>query len=131
MADTCAEIADRALAQPLYDAVAPYAAGVAALAPVLPLGSMARVSGRLATLLERWNDAEQHFEMALEHNAAMGFAAWVAWTELNYGEMLLRRGGADDCDRGVALLRQALAFASESGMAKVQRDSERLLSGIG
>ena len=126
MADACAEIGDRALALPLYDAVSPYASRVAALAPVLPLGSMGRVAGRLATILERWDEAEQHFEMALEHNARMGFSAWVAWTRLNYGEMLLRRNGPGDRARGAALLRQALDFATESGMGKVERDSERL-----
>lgn len=128
MADACGEIEDRAMAPLLYGAIAPYAGRVAALAPLLPLGSMARVCGRLAMLLERWDEAEQHFEQALEHNARMGFSAWEAWTKLNYADMLLRRRAGGDVDRATALLREALAFATASGMGKVRDDSERLLS---
>lgn len=41
---------------------------------------------------------------------------------------LLRRNAAGDFDRGISLLREALAFAAASGMGKVRDDSERLLS---
>lgn len=41
---------------------------------------------------------------------------------------LLRRNAACDADRGMSLLREALAFAAPSGMGKVRDDSERLLS---
>ena len=39
-----------------------------------------------------------------------------------------QRDGREDRDRAVALLREALSFASEAGMGKVQRDAERLLA---
>jgi tetratricopeptide (TPR) repeat protein len=98
---------------------------------VIAYGSIARVVGRLATLLERYDEAEQHFETALASNERQGFHAWTAWTRLNYGDMLLRRSRHGDRDRAVALLQQALAFAKESGMGKVERDSERLLTAAG
>jgi tetratricopeptide (TPR) repeat protein len=91
---------------------------------------MARVVGRLATLLERYDEAEQHFEQALVANDKMGFQAWTAMTRLNYGDMLLRRNRSGDRDRAVALLQQAHDFAKQSGMGKVERDSEALLDGI-
>ena len=59
---------------------------------------MARVVGRLATLLERYDEAEQHFETALASNEQHGFHAWTAWTRLNYGDMLLRRNRPGDRD---------------------------------
>ena len=93
----------------------------ATLAYIVAWGSMARVVGRLATVLERYDEAEQHFEEALASNERQGFHAWTAWTRLNYGEMLLRRNRPGDRERAIALLQQALDFAKESGMGKVAR----------
>jgi hypothetical protein len=42
--------------------------------------------------------------------------------------MLLRRNRAGDRDRATALLQQAHDFAKESGMGRIERDSERLLA---
>ena len=42
-------------------------------------------------------------------------------------DLLLRRNRPEDRDRAAALLRSAHDFAKESGMGKVERDSERLL----
>jgi tetratricopeptide (TPR) repeat protein len=124
----CAEISDRGTAAQLYPELIPYASSNATIAHFNAYGSMARVIGRLATVLERYDEAEQHFETALAANDRMGFHAWTAWTRLNYGDMLLRRNGAGDRERAIALLQQAHDFAKESGMGKVQRDSERLLA---
>jgi class 3 adenylate cyclase/tetratricopeptide (TPR) repeat protein len=130
LAEACAESADVAAAAPLYDAIEPRAASIATVAHVVAYGSMGRVAGSLATTLERYDDAERHFETALASNDRMGFHAWTAWTRLNYGDMLLRRDRPGDRERAAALLRQAHDFARDSGMAKVQRDSERLLAGL-
>jgi len=127
LADACAEARHDPAGQALYDALLAYAQANAAVNYALALGSVARVVGRLAALLGRWDEAEQHFEMALTANERMGFHAWTAWTRLNYGDMLLRRNRNGDRDRAVALLTEALDFAKESGMGKVERDSERLL----
>ena len=127
MADACAEIEDRATAPLLYDALLPYTHTNTAVAAILPYGSMARVVGRLATLLGRWDEAQGHFETALDANARMGFTAWIAWTQLNYGDMLLRRDRSGDVEPAHELLTSGLAFAREAGMRKVWADTERLL----
>jgi hypothetical protein len=44
--------------------------------------------------------------------------------------MLLRRDRPGDRERAVALLRQAHGFAKQSGMGKVERDSEQLLASL-
>ncbi len=128
LAETCAETAQRAEARPLYEALVPYASANATVVQVVTFGCIARVVGRLAVLLERYDEAEQHFEQALASNDKQGFHAWTAMTRLNYGDMLLRRNRPGDRDRAVALLQQAHDFAKQSGMAKVERDSERLLA---
>jgi hypothetical protein len=129
-ADACAEIEHRDGAQAFYEAASPYAGAAAAINQVFPLGSMARVVGRLATVLERWDEAEHQFEYALDHNDRMGFEAWTAWTRLNYGDMLLRRTRPGDCDRAVTLLNESHAFAKKAHMAKVEGDCERLLANL-
>jgi hypothetical protein len=52
-------------------------------------------------------------------------------TRLDYADMLFRRNAPGDREKAQELLGQALAFAQESGMGKVQRDSERLLAEAG
>jgi class 3 adenylate cyclase/tetratricopeptide (TPR) repeat protein len=128
LAEAAAEIGDVEAAQQLYEALAPYAATPTAIAQILPLGSTARVAGRLAALLGRWDDAEHHFQTALEANSVLGFHAWSAWTQFDYAAMLLRRASSTDHDRGRGLLTQAHAFATKSGMSKIVADCERLLA---
>jgi class 3 adenylate cyclase/tetratricopeptide (TPR) repeat protein len=130
LADACAEAQQHSAALAIYDALLPYVPSNPNVVFAVTYGSMARVVGRLATMLERYDEAEQHFETALASNDRMGFHAWTTWTRLNYGEMLIRRNGPGDRERAATLLRQAHDFAKESGMAKVERDSERLLAGL-
>lgn len=129
--DACADIRNRSVAARIYNPILPYASSHCALVGVATLGSVARVLGRLAALLERWDDAEGHFEMALEVNDRAGYHAWTAWTRLNYGDMLLRRDAAGDREKARDLLQQALEAAREMGMAKVVADCERLLAQAG
>lgn len=123
LVDACAEADESAPAQALYDALLPYASGNVAISGTATAGSAARVLGRLATLLERWELAEEHYQAAIEANEGMGFGAWVAMTRLHYGDMLQRRNGPGDRARAAALLQQALDAAQEMGMAKVMNDA--------
>jgi len=129
-ADASAEISHSQSAEALYDALLPYASAHSTVANIFTLGPIARVLGRLAALLERWNRSEQHFETALAENERVGFHAWTTWTRLNYGDMLLRRDGSGDREKARALLEQALEEAQAMGMAKVVSDCERLLDQI-
>lgn len=130
LAETCADTANEAAAPALYEALVPFRSANATNTTLISYGSMARVVGRLATLLERYDEAEQHFEEALASNERQGFHAWTAFTRLNYGDMLLRRNAPGDRERAVALLRQAHDFAKKSGMGKVERDSAELLASL-
>ncbi len=136
LADACAEIGHGTAGTMLYEALLPHRSENAAIVQTVSLGSIARVLGRLSALLERWDEAEQLFETALEANDRMSFHAWAAMTRLNYGDMLLGRAStnsarARDRERAVALLQEGLSFAREAGMAKVQADAERSLAGQG
>jgi class 3 adenylate cyclase/tetratricopeptide (TPR) repeat protein len=128
LADACADTQHRPAAETLYRALLPFARDNAAINYLVPLGAIARSLGRLAALLARWGEAEEHFETALEANDRMGFHAWTAWTQLNYGSMLVQRARPGDHARAAVLLSTALAFASDAGMRTVQVDSEHLLA---
>jgi hypothetical protein len=74
----------------------------------------------LATLLERWDDAAQHFESALAANTRLGARALVARTQHAYAEMLLRRPSSNaeiDGAKARQLLNHAIAGYQQLGMA--------------
>jgi class 3 adenylate cyclase/tetratricopeptide (TPR) repeat protein len=129
LTEACWLIDDAVRTQALYRELLPYKdLPVTYFGLYLTTGSASRLLGQLATVMRSWLDAERHFDAALEANERMGFSAWVAWTQLNYGDMLLRRSGPGDRERACKLLTSALAFAGEAGMVQVQTDSERLLN---
>ena len=81
----------------------------------------------MATTLERWDDAEQHFEDALAMNARMDARPWLAHTQEQYATMLLARHQSGDRDKAVALLDAALATTRELGMRALE---ERITAAI-
>ena len=104
-------------AQILYDRLRPYAnrhiiVGYA----VLMLGSANYPLGMLATALERWDDAERHFEDAIEQNAAIGAHPWVARSKHEYAVMLHARRRLEDRERAQGLLNEAVAKFDELDM---------------
>jgi class 3 adenylate cyclase len=66
--------------------------------------------------MERWEEAVQHFEAALEMNARVGARPYVAHTEQQYAQMLIARGEPGDRETALELLSQALDTAQELGM---------------
>src|SRR5439155_9119320 len=79
-------------------------------------GSASRYLGLLAGALGRWEDAERHFEDAIEAHQRMGTRRWTGWGQYQYADMLLRRDGAGDRKKALSLLSQALDTAQELGM---------------
>ena len=86
--------------------------------------------GLLATLLARWDEAEQHFNDALALNAKMGARPWEAHTQHDYACMLLARRHPGDQEKAQALLALALATAQELGMTGLQAQVHRLQSPV-
>jgi tetratricopeptide (TPR) repeat protein len=123
LADVCTALNDANRAEALYTLLLPHARLNVAIAFVLSAGSASRSLGQLASVLERWEDAERHFKDAIEMNTRMGFRPWVAMTQLNYGQMLLARDSAGDRERALAPLDEALATAQELDMKKLVEDA--------
>ncbi|MCH8921233.1 MAG: tetratricopeptide repeat protein, partial [Chloroflexi bacterium] len=121
LSEVCAFLGDARRSATLYGLLLPYAAlsvmigGIA----VACYGSASRSLGLLAATMSRWEEAVQHFEDALEMNARTGARPWLAWTQHQYADMLLRRDAAGDREKALALLAQALETAEEIGMKTV------------
>jgi DNA-binding SARP family transcriptional activator len=116
LAQVAAYLGDRARAVTLYDLLLPYAHRNATLTGEIAIGSVSRYLGLLAALLERWDDAELHFEGGLEMNERMTARPWVAHTQEDHARMLLARGAAADRHRAQQLLDEALNTYRELGM---------------
>jgi tetratricopeptide (TPR) repeat protein len=113
LAQLATYLRDRTRAQTLYDFLLPYADGNATLTGEIALGSVSRYLGLLAALLDRWDDAQHHFENALGMNERMSAKPWLAHTQEDYGRILLERGKAQ---RGTKLIAAALATYQQLGM---------------
>jgi hypothetical protein len=117
LAETSALLAEADSATVLYELLLPYAAFNAADWPDGMRGSVARYLGLLATTTKRWADAELHFEAGLAINAERGARAWLAYTQHDYGRMLLERAEHGDADRAAELLASSRALSQEIGLS--------------
>jgi tetratricopeptide (TPR) repeat protein len=113
LADACAYLRDDEAATSLYDLLLPYER-LYAEAPVEgTFGAMARGLGVLATQLRRFDDAERHFQVAIEIERGMRARPWIAHAQHGLGELLLRRGDDAQARR---VLDEAVAGYRELGM---------------
>jgi eukaryotic-like serine/threonine-protein kinase len=117
LCEVCAFLRDGHRASILYDLFLPYARrNLSGGGPAICWGSAAVSLGLVAATMQRWDDAARHFEDALEMNVRMGGRPWVAHTQHNYADMLLRRDKPGDREKALALLTEALDTAQELGM---------------
>ena len=106
-------------AEILYEALLPFADQHMVqimVAPVVYYGSAQLCLGTLASVLERWDSAEEHFTVALREHVSMGARTYLAWTQAEYAEMLHRRGRPDDARYASELLTEATQNARELGL---------------
>lgn len=128
-AESCAAVADRQHAARLYDLLLPYAAHhVVFLGGALSWGSVSRLLGRLATVLDRGDEAAAHFEAALATNRRLGARVWVAHTQSDYGAMLLQRRAPGDVELAGYCLEQALFTAQTVGMQPLASRVQAMLA---
>jgi DNA-binding NarL/FixJ family response regulator len=129
LGELCARLGDGGRAAAIYRLLLPYDGRNLAITPIC-LGAASRYLGLLATTMGWWKTATRHFEEALALNARMGARPWLAHTQYDYADMLLRRmtarGGrlprqasAETTDRALTLLDQALATAQALGMSRL------------
>jgi hypothetical protein len=129
LAETCAFLGDAPRAAELRDLLLPYAGrNVVIVEGWACFGSADRPLGLLATTMGLWNDAEAHFDAALDLNARLGALPWLARTQHAYALMLLTRHLSLDAERARELLWRALATARDLGMTTLAERAEAQLA---
>ena len=129
LADTCAFLGDARRAAELRDLLLPYAGrNVVIVEGWACFGSADRPLGVLASTIGLWDDAEAHFEAALDLNARLGARPWLARTELAYARMLLARHQPGDAERARDVMRRAYATARSLGMTTLTKRVEAQLT---
>ncbi len=125
LAEVCVWLDDKARAAALHELLLPYAErNLVFGAHTASFGAAARLLGMLAATLQRWDDAEHHFEQAIALDQRTGGRPWLAHSRSEFAAMLLRRAGTGNSDRALALLAAALDDAREFGMRGLE---ERVL----
>jgi len=116
---------DLTLASDLYDLLAPHRDHLAVIGFCsFCWGSTHHWLGILATLLERWDEAEAHFEVALSVNAKVGAHPWVARTEYDYSRMLIAHGSS--FQEVESHLRRCVEVARKLGMQRLVQKAMNL-----
>jgi hypothetical protein len=127
LADVCASLGDTQRAPVLYRLLEPYADRNVMMTPGTACsGAAARPLGRLAATLRRWHDAIRHFEAAQQLNERLGGRHFVAHTQAQYADMLVRRGHPGDARRAAGLLDAALATYTVLGMIRHRERAARI-----
>ena len=112
LAEACVLVGDRRRAARLYELLAPYGERNAVSLSTMPFGPVALRLGMLGALLERWPEAEGHFEVAMERCGRLGARAVTARVLYEQARMLLARGGGQP-GRAGELLAQAATICRE------------------
>jgi hypothetical protein len=79
-------------------------------------GSVARHLGGLASLLERWEEAERHLLLAIDRDRRMGAPLFVALSQYEYARLLSRRKVGPWREKADPLLDEAAATARKLGV---------------
>jgi eukaryotic-like serine/threonine-protein kinase len=117
LADACAYLGDRRRAAVLYARLLPYRERCLVMGESGGTeGALAQSIARLAVVLERWDDAAEQFELALQIHTRLGARPLLAHTRHEYAAVLHERGRADDLDRASRMLSEAASTAEELGM---------------
>jgi hypothetical protein len=125
LAEVAAVLHDRDRAATLYDRFLPYAGQIVTGLYAFCFGSVDRHLGMLATLLERWGEADAHFHAALAVDAGLSAPPLVARTQYWYARFLARAPGADR-RRASEMLAQAGATANRLEMTALAAQVDEL-----
>jgi DNA-binding SARP family transcriptional activator len=129
LSEVVAFLDDTDRAAELYERLSPYATRNVVLFGVLCLGSISRHLGLLATTMSRYDEAELHFQDALEVHANLGSRLWTAHTQYNQACLWLRRDQTGDHERAVMLLDEVLNASQRYGFGALEARVRRSLRG--
>jgi eukaryotic-like serine/threonine-protein kinase len=119
LAHSCALTGDAGRARRLYELLLPYADRNLTTIADQCYGPVATRLGMLAAVMERWGEAQRHFEAGFYNSLSLEGSAFTALNLSEHARMLLARDGHEDRDRAIGLLAQAEAICTEHGIGRV------------
>jgi hypothetical protein len=111
--EACVLLRDKERAEQIYDLLSPYAVRNAIAISTMPYGPVALRLGMIATLLERWDEADRYFELAVERCARLGARAVTARVLYEHAKMLVARGREEDHSAAASRLADAERICQE------------------
>ncbi|TIL65544.1 ATP-binding protein [Mesorhizobium sp.] len=122
ISEVAVSLGDTEAAQTIYDLMLAYkdmtvTAGVATVC----FGAASRYLGMLSAVLGDFDKAAEHFEHALEMNAASGSRPWLAHAQAEYANLLMKNGSKKAIERAMSLAEQASATAAELDMVRLKK----------
>ena len=126
LGEVAAYLDDSRRAELLYKLLLPYAERCVVIDAPFCQGSASRPLALLATTVGSFDAAARHFEHALEFNARIKSPLWVAHTQRDYAQTLLRRDHPGDREKALTLLGAALATADTLELPALAHKAQRL-----
>ncbi len=122
ISEVAVDLGDTEAAQKIYDLMLAYknmtiTAGVATVC----FGAASRYLGMLSATLGDFEKAAEHFEHALEMNAASGSRPWLAHAQAEYSNLLLKIGSKKAIERAMSLSEEASVTAAELDMVRLKK----------
>ncbi|MGH7936349.1 MAG: adenylate/guanylate cyclase domain-containing protein, partial [Chthoniobacterales bacterium] len=107
VAAVCVALRDLPRARKVYDLLSPYRLrNITVGWGDLSYGCSNRLLGMLATALGNFDEAEVHFDQAIQFDQLAGATPWVAYAKFELARMLLKRGDPSDLNRAVEIAGQ-------------------------
>jgi hypothetical protein len=129
--EVCVALRDVERARMLYSMVEPFDGRNVILGSCgVYYGTFAHYLGLLDAMLLRWDEAESHFDAAIEASRRLRAKPFECQTQYEYGRMLLARNGSGDREAASGLLTGSLKTADELGMAAVSADARAALANV-
>jgi len=129
--NTCCNMGDSVRAEQLYDLSLPGKMHHTIVGyGVMSWGSRARELGNLASLMGRFEEAKDHFELAIDQNRKTGAAPWMARSQYDYARMLAQQRDPANADRIRELVDGAQEVARRLGMVRLKFQVAELIKQI-
>jgi class 3 adenylate cyclase/tetratricopeptide (TPR) repeat protein len=119
LVDVATMLEDREWCELLYDLLSPFAGRLASAGSTSFVGAASYHLAVLTAVLGRFDEAERHFEAALEQHRQLGARPFLALTQVSFARALDGRNGPGDAERSSELRTQALTVAVELGLQSV------------
>jgi class 3 adenylate cyclase/tetratricopeptide (TPR) repeat protein len=129
-AEAAVHCGDPKFARPIFDLLAPWSDQWSTTGSTTAEGPVSRSLGGLATVLERYDEANSYFAHSAALSEQIGARFLTAEIDLEWGSMLVKRRAPGDAERARDLLAKAHSAAVANGYGRVERRARTALHAL-